>query len=115
MSDIPDLAKTAQLKGVNDLIERQRERIIEEANDQLERYIRKAIAEINWENVAILDIVHITRIDPDEFERTHGFQHHAYPSQELAPNVDTYYGIGDHHKCVYRLTEYQCQEIAVDP
>jgi len=115
MSDPPTIADTDEPRVVTDLVEQHERRLLEEINEQLEHYTRKAIAEVNWENVEVLDIIHKTRIEPDEFERTHGFQYHAYPSRELAPNTDTYYGIGDHHKQVYRLTEYVCREVGIDP
>lgn len=122
MSDVPDLSETGELTAVNQLVERQHERLIEETNEQLEHYIRQAIAEVDWSEVEVLDIIH--KVQTTEYggfdgdtgvTRGHAFQYHGYKSQALAPDVDTYYGIGDHHKQVYRFTEYHCQEIGVDP
>lgn len=122
MSDPPTIADADELTAVTDLVERQERRLLKETNEQLAQYIRQAIAEVDWSEVEVLDIVHQVTIteyngydDEGSFTRGHSFQYHGYESAELSPDVDTYYGIGDHHKQVYRITEYVCREVGIDP
>jgi len=122
MSDPPTIADADEPRVVTDLAERQERRLLEKTNEQLEHYIRKAIAKVDWSEAEVLDIVHQVTITEyngydgeGTFTRGHSFQYHGYKSAELAPDTDTYYGIGDHHKQVYRLTEYACREIGIDP
>jgi len=122
MSDPPTIADADEPRVVTDLVEQHERRLLEEINEQLEHYIRQAIADVDWSGVEVLDIVHkVTTTEYGGFDheagvtRGHAFQHHGYESKVLAPDVDTYYGIGDHHKQVYRITEYVCREAGIDP
>jgi len=122
MSETPSLADADEPRVVTDLVERQERRLLEKTNEQLEQYIRQAIAEVDWSEVEVLDIVHkVTTTEYGGFDgetgvtRGHSFQYHGYESAALAPNTDTYYGIGEYNKQVYRLTEYVCREVGIDP
>jgi len=118
MTDM-NIDDVGELTAVEQLIQRQRERLINNVSEHTERRIRQEIAHTDWQETQVLDVVERTpkpaSLDAEDIGTMPVLQVFRYSRRGLVPEAGDVYGSELSKPTVYRITEQICYEIGVDP
>jgi hypothetical protein len=108
-----------ELTAVEQLLQRQRERLINNVAEHTERRIRQEIAHTDWQETQVLDVIERTpkpaSLDAEDITTLPVLQVVRYSRRGRAPETGDVYGSQLSKPTVYRITEQICYEIGVDP